>query len=427
MSDSKASSVISAGAALIAITAFSIASRTAARWMHRTFGWDDVLIFISWVLSLGICSSVMLATKHGLGSHRDQVSDEEYNMYLKYQIASSVTYSWGVPAAKASFAVLYLRIFPEGGFRIVNKILIVFLFCQAIEETCVVLFKCHPIRKSWDFQLEGSCFDLHPLWYSTFVFNLITDLTLFIEPIPSTWRLQLALYKRLGLISMLSLGLLVTSISIIRIVSVTGIGVDDTYQLTEPLIWSMVEICALIICSCIPSLRQVAARIPGLASALGLSSSGNSKTYGPNKNSIPLESRRRKDYIQSQKSKTTTRHRSNPFGMTSRVTATATMDGISENGSQDEIFPHKSDQTGAIMVTREVQHHVESPAEGGETPPDALSQRRDELINTTTKMISNIADNLHSISRILPYNTSKSEEERWNTWFPEELVHGFTA
>ncbi|KAI1381653.1 hypothetical protein F4677DRAFT_403829 [Hypoxylon crocopeplum] len=386
MSASKVHSVISAGAVLVVITGLAMSSRISARWMLRTLGLDDVLILVSWVLSLGICCCVMVATRYGLGSHRNEVGDDDYNMYLKLQIASSVTYSWGVPAAKASFAILYLRIFPEGGFRLVNKILIGFLFAQALEETCVVIFKCSPIEKSWNFQLEGSCFDLHPLWYSTFVFNLITDLTLFIEPIPSTWKLQLPLAKRIGLIVMLSLGLLVTSISVIRIVYVTGIGQDDTYELTEPLIWSMVEICALIICSCIPSLRQVASKIPGLNSALGLSSSENSKPYyarsGQNNLSIPLQSRTRKEYIQSQKSKTWSQHRSNGFGMTSRVTA-AGMDGISENGSQDEIFPHKSDQTGVITVTTEVQHHVESNAESATTYTDASSQHQNEPRNST--------------------------------------------
>ncbi|KAI0843292.1 hypothetical protein F5Y06DRAFT_254584 [Hypoxylon sp. FL0890] len=381
MADSDVGSVLSAGAVLVTITAISMSSRIAARWLHETFGFDDVLILLSWLLSLGICSCVMIATQYGLGSHSDQVSDDNYNTFLKLQIASSVTYSWGVAAAKASFAVLYLRIFPEGDFRIVNKFLIGFLFAQAVEETCVVLFKCRPIQKSWDFQLEGSCYDLHPLWYCTFVFNLLTDMTLFIEPIPSTWKLQLPLVKRLGLISMLSLGLLVTSTSVVRIVYVTRIRADDTFQLAEPLIWSMVEICALIICSCIPSLRQVAAKIPGLNSALGLSSGGDSYRRSGKKNiSIALQSRRRKEYIQSQKSKSKGSHRSNPFGMTSLVTAPG-MDGISENGSQDEIFPHKSDQNGVIMVTTEVQHNVESNVEGAETYTDETARHRDELKN----------------------------------------------
>ncbi|KAI1642179.1 uncharacterized protein F4817DRAFT_369624 [Daldinia loculata] len=375
MAASKAHSIVSVGAALVAITAVSMASRITARWLHKTMGVDD-----------GICSSVMLATRYGLGVHRDEVGDDDYNKYLQLQIASSITFSWGVVAAKASFAVLYLRIFPEGGFRVVNKFLIAFLFAQATEETCVVLFKCSPVRKSWDFKLEGSCFSLHPLWYSTFIFNLITDLTLFLEPIPSAWKLQLPLVKRLGLICMLSLGVLVTSISIIRIVYVTSIADDDTYQLAEPLIWSMVEICALIICSCIPSLRQVAAFIPGLNSALGLSSGGGSHGHSGHKNlSIPLKSRSRKEYIQSQKSKTRSQHRSKAFGTTSRVTATG-MDAISENGSQDEIFPHKSDQMGAITVTTEVKHRVEDGEENTKAFNEALMPHHDELRSITERL-----------------------------------------
>lgn len=140
----------------------------------------------------------------------------------------------------------------------------------------------------------------------------------------------------------------------IRIVYVIDIGADVTYQLAEPLIWSMVEICALIICSCIPSLRQVAAKIPGLNSALGLSSGGGSKEYygrsGNNNFSIQLRGR----------------NGPAPFGMTSRVVA-STMGRTSTNDSQEEIFPHRSDQPGAIMVTTEVEHCIESDPESAAT------------------------------------------------------------
>ncbi|KAI5864318.1 hypothetical protein GGS23DRAFT_595951 [Durotheca rogersii] len=381
---SKGHAVLTAGAVLVSTTGVAISSRVAARWLHKTMGWDDVLILVGFVFSVAMCTCVMVATRFGLGVDRHLVGDEDYDIYLKLQIASSVTYSWGVQIAKASFAVLYLRIFPEGSFRIVNKILIGFLLCQSIEETFVTLFKCIPIEKSWNFRMEGTCLDLHPLWYSTFVFNMISDLILFLEPIPSTWKLQLPLVKRLGLIAMLSLGLLVTAIAVIRIVYVTAIGSNDTYELADPLIWSMTEICALIICSCIPSLRQVAAKIPGLNSALGLSSGGGSKTYyghsGGKNTSIPLQNRGRKEYIQSQKTKN--QIRGTGFGMTSRATAVP-MDALSENGSQDEIFPHKSDQNGVIMVTTELQHHVESQAESATTFTDASSQHNVEPRNST--------------------------------------------
>ncbi|KAI1766433.1 hypothetical protein GGR53DRAFT_205758 [Hypoxylon sp. FL1150] len=360
--------VITSGAVLITTTALAIAARVTARWRLKTSGVDDVLILVSWVLSLGLISTSMASTQYGLGSPRDQVSDENYSRYLKFSIAQSITYSWSMPAAKASFAVLYLRIFPDGRLMtLVNKILIAFLFAQALTVSCLVLFRCSPVRKSWDFELEGSCFDLQPLYYATFILNAITSFILFIEPIPSTWKLQISLVKRLGLVAMLSLGLLVTAISVIRIVFIAKMASQDTYDIVKPLVWSEVEVCGLIICSCIPAFRQVAAMIPGLNSALGLSSGKESNKYynrstAPNL-SIPLQSRTQ--YSKSQKSRTRGWSSPIPFGVTTHTMATV-MDGISENDSQEEIFPHSNDQ-GAIVVTTEVQRHVEDNAESAKT------------------------------------------------------------
>lgn len=41
MAASKAHSIVSVGAALVAITAVSMASRITARWLHKTMGVDD--------------------------------------------------------------------------------------------------------------------------------------------------------------------------------------------------------------------------------------------------------------------------------------------------------------------------------------------------------------------------------------------------
>lgn len=300
----------------------------------------------------------------------------------------STTYSWGVPAAKASFAVLYLRILQGRALAMLNKFLIVFLLCQAIEETLVVVLQCLPIARAWDSSIDGTCFKLVPLWCCTFVFNLFTDLALFIQPIPTMWHLQLPLTKRIGVIAMLSLGLLVCVINVIRIVFVTKIGADSTFELAEPMIWSQVEITALILCSCIPSLRQVIQKVPWLNRLVGLSSNkdsagnpyyaGGPRTgsknpkgglSGVNGASIALYSRgQHDDPFGPVRSHTKAHLKSGNFGNTSRVERDAIGRPPSQDGSADEIFPsyrqHGGGSTplgantnggaGAIMVTREL-------------------------------------------------------------------------
>ncbi|KAK7424749.1 hypothetical protein QQX98_000327 [Neonectria punicea] len=306
-----------------------------------------------------------MATKSGFGLHKKFVPDEDYEMFLRLTTVCSSTFSCGVSLAKSSFAVLYLRIQPSRKLRIANKYLIVFLFAQAIEESCVVIFNCRPISASWNLeQLKtAKCLDIHVLWWSTFVFNMSTDLFLFIQPIPAMWKLQLPLTKRIGLICMLSLGLLVCITSIIRIIFVTRIGANTTYEYVEPMIWSEVELGALVICSTIPCLRQVVQKVPWLNHALGLSSNKTSQNYyghsgsrSKKNGSIPLKSynQSHKDYLQS-KSKG-----NGPYSRDYGLTSKAVGGPHTKNDSTEEIFPHKTDGNGAIMVTHEVVRDVES-------------------------------------------------------------------
>ncbi|KAK7437331.1 hypothetical protein Landi51_12171 [Colletotrichum acutatum] len=71
---------------------------------------------------------------------------------------------------------------------------------------------------------------------------------------------------------MLSLGLLVVAISVIRMHSVTEMGIDDTHDLATPILWSEAEISTLIVCSCVPSLRKVVQKLPCSYQPFGIAS-----------------------------------------------------------------------------------------------------------------------------------------------------------
>ena len=149
----------------------------------------------------------------------------------------------------------------------------------------------------------------------------------------------------------------------IRIISDGWIAVSDfvSDEFAEPMIWSEVELAALIVCSCIPSLRQVVQKVPWLNHAFGLSSNKTSQSpyghYTGRKNgSIPLQSYSHKDYAQSRTQKSSLTYHNHAYGTTSRAVA----GNHSKNDSTEEIFPHKTDGNGAILVTHEVTRDIES-------------------------------------------------------------------
>ncbi|KAI0101807.1 hypothetical protein GGR51DRAFT_528567 [Nemania sp. FL0031] len=341
---------------LIGLTSLAISIRLWDRFgTGRVHGWDDCLVFSSWVFSVVICSVIAALTKYGLGVHHNDVPHQYYEMFLKLQIVSSISYSVGITSAKASFAILYMRLFPIRRLAILNKAVVVFLLFQAIEESLIVPLRCRPIRKSWVPDLEGYCLDLHPLWYSTFAFNFATDVILFLQPILVARKLQMPALKRLELAAMFSLGFFVTGMGFIRLKYVITLGTDDTYELAEALIWSASEICSLVACACVPSFRRVALRIPWVKKAFGVSTGqGSGICLAQQGATIQLQHRNRKKYIQST---TTMINHTNPFPPTTQTTATAL--GAMDDHLRD-FFPNKADTSGAIIVTREVVHSIKS-------------------------------------------------------------------
>ncbi|EHA54536.1 hypothetical protein MGG_01398 [Pyricularia oryzae 70-15] len=263
-----------APASLMALTGLLVGSRTWARLTLTGLRADDVFIIFSWIFNVVLCSFVMALASVGLGTKTGEMSSENYAKYLKLIPVCSISFSFGTALAKCSFAVLYLRLIPNRYVQWLNRGIIFYVLCQAIEETFVNIFQCRPVAKAWDPSLEGTCINIETMWWFGFVSNICTDWILFLEPMPFIWGLQLiSVTKKIGLSFMLSLGLLLCIISVKRVVEAAKTTINDgMFLLAEPLIWSIAELSALIICSCTPALRQTLYRIPWLNRALGLGS-----------------------------------------------------------------------------------------------------------------------------------------------------------
>ncbi|KAH7125797.1 hypothetical protein EDB81DRAFT_860524 [Dactylonectria macrodidyma] len=250
----------------------------------RRIDWDDALVFTSWSLAVALLSTVFTLTNVGLGSHLDDVSDDNLREFLRLQTVASLTYIWGFVTVKMSFAVLYFRLIPGTFYRRINQGLLVLLLAQGIEECLVVILKCNPVDKAWMTSKQGTCLDLRSFYYASFGIKFTTDIVLFAQPIPAIWRLQLSAAKRIGVLVMLSLGLFVCVISIIRVTYIAGLKDDITLvdALVDSIMWSEVEICALIMCACIPSFRPFFRCFPWVNRVLGLSSDeASSSSYQP--------------------------------------------------------------------------------------------------------------------------------------------------
>ncbi|KIH93823.1 integral membrane protein [Sporothrix brasiliensis 5110] len=380
----RSSTVVVANAALIIITGIFFFVRLWVRLviLHQV-GLDDVLIWAASLFAFSLALTSILMTKYGMGLHIEDVSASDLESFLILQFVSAVSYVWAFVLIKLSFAVFYLRVIPTTGFRRLNFVIIAILAAQGVEETFVVCFACRPIYKFWRPAVEGTCLNLLNFYYISFGIKLATDLVLFLEPIPTLLRLKLPWVKRVGLIVMFSLGLLTCVISIIRATYLNDTSDDITWRLIDPIDWSTAEVCSLIICACVPYVRNLLAEIPILNEALGLSSNHSKaypSNYGPRSghqdNSIALQSQR--TYIQSRNYKgaaggsggvgggsnnglggvsTLASASANPYGGANNSSHQPHRNRATE--STEEIFPNYMDKQGGIVVSTDVKVAVE--------------------------------------------------------------------
>ncbi|CAG9949056.1 unnamed protein product [Clonostachys rosea f. rosea IK726] len=343
MSRDRRHTVLAATASILVVTSAAVFPRIWLRVQRRDFGFDDGLVCFSWACLVGFMSAVILATHHGLGLDIGEVSTPDKSKFLMLNVVFSCTFSWAIATAKMSFAVLYMRLLPKTHLLILNKCLIGFLFCQALEETMIAIFMCVPVGSAWTPGMKGKCIDIRVLWWKTFAFNLSTDLILFIQPIPTVWKLQMPKGKRIGVIFMMSLGLLVCIISIVRIIQTTSTGSNTTQRVVDGAIWCETEISALLICSSIPTLKVLVQKIPGFYYVFNsiTERSNPSKLYmnrgQENSRSIPLSGLAERKHAKSKGMSQIIDEVSDEATMSREAFPHArTID------STEEIFPHKT-------------------------------------------------------------------------------------
>ena len=66
---------------------------------------------------------------------------------------------------------------------------------------------CRPIERFWDPTIPGKCSNFVGASYFTNITNLVTDLWIFLLPVPLLMRLHVSLGKKLGLCVVFSIGL----------------------------------------------------------------------------------------------------------------------------------------------------------------------------------------------------------------------------
>jgi len=116
--------------------------------------------------------------------------------------------------------------------------------------------QCRPLQAFWNKSIHGACLNSINFTLGIQAVNIMLDVAILGLPMRLVWRLHRPWSERLATAAVFLLGVFVVFASIYRFVAISySRGKDMTYNVYRRAIWSFVEMCIGLTCSCLPTIR----------------------------------------------------------------------------------------------------------------------------------------------------------------------------
>ncbi|KAL2146434.1 hypothetical protein VTI28DRAFT_3903 [Corynascus sepedonium] len=286
------------------LTVAVVGLRLVARFVTGAgLWWDDYLILFALPQGLGMLIIQGLWAPMGIGFDMPGTLPN-LETILKMLVAYELIFATSIGTIKLSVLFFYLRVFVNRGLRMVVKATLVFVMLWNIGNILQVFLICRPFAKTYSLTVEGECGDQVASFIAIGAFNLISDLIILTLPLPTVWSLKMSTPAKLGLTGVFLIGLIVSVIAIIRIVTLTQLDLQnltgtmiwaDFWSATEPnlgILCVSLPMLGSLLSRCMPSRRRGNSKLPYHSSENGTNGSAFSKLKDQSQTDtqIPLES-----------------------------------------------------------------------------------------------------------------------------------------
>ncbi|KAH7066640.1 hypothetical protein BKA63DRAFT_124678 [Paraphoma chrysanthemicola] len=256
--------------ALIVIMAFFVGIRICYKFFSPAeilFGPDDYLIVVSLLFTVAaVILGDLGAIANGLGRDIWSLRFDQVYAFGKTFYFIEILYFSTVCILKMSFLFFYMRIFPGPMIQKIIWATIWFNILFGIGFVLPAIFPCRPISffwTNWDGEHTGRCINLNAILWANAAISIAVDFWMLAIPLSQLMHLKLSWTKKAGVILMFCLGTFATVVSIIRLQFLISYARtrNPTWDQANILKWSTIEIATGTVCSCIPSIRIILARV----------------------------------------------------------------------------------------------------------------------------------------------------------------------
>ncbi|KAL1641504.1 hypothetical protein SLS58_006009 [Diplodia intermedia] len=280
---------VTRGPALIIINAVFISLCTLLLFLRlytrifikRWFGSDDVFIILAYMSTVGMTITVIVANKqYYWDRHMWDVPMTAFTGVLKVAFSAKLIFVYAATFTRQSLLCFYYRLVADTGIRWFGWVLHLTVFLNVagiIAFTCLGIWQCNPISAYWTLSTPAGayCIDEGKTILGVGIVNCVLDLVVTILPIPLVRKLQMPVQQRIGVMALLSLGLVVVVAGVARTYYIwKGLieSYDETWYTFPLWIAAAVEVNLGIRCIA-PAFSNFGSRISSLKS--GSSSPGS--------------------------------------------------------------------------------------------------------------------------------------------------------
>ncbi|KAF2831740.1 hypothetical protein CC86DRAFT_282469 [Ophiobolus disseminans] len=230
-------------------------------------GWDDYSVLA--VLFAGLPSTIIIdrgIVPNGLGMDIWAVPFDHITNFVRYLYVLEVLYFLQIALLKLTLLFFFLRIFPKPVIRQLLWATVAFNVLWGLAFVVTSIFQCQPISyywTSWDKEGHGKCVNINALAWSNAIISIVLDVWMLALPLFEVLQLQLSWRKKVSVAMMFFVGTFVTVVSGLRLQSLVHFAASNnpTWDQTDVINWSGIEINVGIICSCMPALRVILVRL----------------------------------------------------------------------------------------------------------------------------------------------------------------------
>lgn len=107
---------------------------------------------------------------------------------------------------KLSLLLFYLQISPQTWFRRAVWVSISVVSLSSLIIVCFMFFGCSPLHKAFRLKTEGRCVNAGIFYMATAASNIVTDVILFVLPIPMVYSLRMPRIQKFGAMMVFGIG-----------------------------------------------------------------------------------------------------------------------------------------------------------------------------------------------------------------------------